>query len=183
MSSTGGSTIDRPTLIIRPLTADDLAAVQRIEESASPDPWSAALFADELAGNRSDRHWSVATVDGAVVGFGGLMFVADEAHIMNLAVDPARHRQGIASRLVADLLLTAGDRGSVAATLEVRVSNQPALMLYRRFGFEQAGRRPRYYPDGEDAAIMWVHRIYDRDYRSRLEEQAIGSRPSGRADR
>ncbi len=158
----------------RTLAHDDLAEVHRIEEAVSPDPWSAALFADELAGNRDDRHWLVAEVDGLVVGFGGLLFVADEAHIMNLAVAPESQRQGVAAGLVARLMVAAGDRGAIAATLEVRSSNEPALGLYHRFGFAEAGQRPRYYPDGEDAVIMWVHHIYRPEYRQLLD-RAIGT--------
>ena len=164
----------RAAIGIRTMAADDLAVVHRIEELVSPDPWSRSLFADELATARNDRHWLVATMAGAVVGYGGLLFVADEAHIMNLAVDPVRQRQGIASRLVANLLLAAGDRGSIAATLEVRASNRQAKGLYRRFGFVESGHRPRYYPDGEDAVIMWVHRMYRSEYRRLLSELANG---------
>lgn len=170
--TSGTPTVGQPPLTTRPLTEEDLDAVHGIELAVSPDPWSAGLFADELRGDRNDRQWQVATIDDAIVGFGGLMLVADEAHIMNLAVAPDRQRRGIAARLVAELLTVAGDRGSIAATLEVRDSNRPALALYRRFGFTEAGRRPRYYPDGEDAVIMWVHRIYERKYRELLVAEA-----------
>jgi ribosomal-protein-alanine N-acetyltransferase len=164
---------DQTTLTFRPLQQWDLEAVQRIEDSVSPDPWSAALFADELAGDTSDRLWMVAVADGGeVVGFGGLLFIVDEAHIMNLAVAGDRQRQGIASALVSRLLTAAGDRGATGATLEVRASNRAALALYRRFRFEEAGRRPRYYPNGEDAVIMWVHRIYRPDYQRFLATAA-----------
>ena len=156
-------------LVARPLAATDLDAVHAIERAASLDPWSRALFADELAGSRGDRHWLVAVDGSQVVGFGGVMLIADEAHVMNLAVRSAHRRRGIAAGLVADLLLEAGDRGAVAATLEVRSGNGPAIALYRRFGFAGAGRRPGYYPDGEDAEIMWLHRLHDRGVRARLE--------------
>lgn len=171
--------MNRWSVGIRELMAEDLVAVHDIEVAVSPDPWSAELFADELAGGRTDRHWLVAVSDGAVVGFGGLLFVADEAHIMNLAVAPDRRRQGIAATLVANLLSTAGDRGSIAATLEVRASNEAALGLYRSFGFTESGRRPRYYPDGEDALIMWVHRIHRFEYRRMLDERAATEIPAG----
>ncbi|MEM9652795.1 MAG: ribosomal protein S18-alanine N-acetyltransferase [Actinomycetota bacterium] len=149
--------------------AAHLDAVHTIETDASPDPWSRDLFASELDGGGPDRRWLVALNDrGEVVGFGGLLFVLDEAHIMNLAVAPTVQRQGLASALVARLLLDAGDRGTISVTLEVRPSNGPALALYHRFGFESAGRRPGYYPDGEDAVIMWLHRIHRPEVRARL---------------
>ncbi|MGH1491048.1 MAG: ribosomal protein S18-alanine N-acetyltransferase [Acidimicrobiales bacterium] len=164
-----------PQIVVRPFAHDDVAAVHNIEEAVSPDPWSAALFADELvgqvAGERSDRYWLVAELDGRVVGFGGLLFAADEAHIMNLAVAPELQRRGIAALLVARLLAVAGDRGATAATLEVRASNLAALALYQRFGFDEAGRRPRYYPDGEDALILWVHHIYRTEFRKMLAKR------------
>ncbi|MGB5758919.1 MAG: ribosomal protein S18-alanine N-acetyltransferase [Acidimicrobiales bacterium] len=174
MGDARASITRQATIGIRAMAADDLAVVHRIEELVSPDPWSRSLFADELATARDDRQWLVATVAGEVVGYGGLLFVADEAHIMNLAVDPVRQRQGIASRLVANLLLAAGDRGTIAATLEVRASNWQAQGLYRRFGFVESGHRPRYYPDGEDAVIMWVHRMYRSEFRRMLSERANG---------
>jgi ribosomal-protein-alanine N-acetyltransferase len=158
------------TVELRPFAAEDVDAVHRIEVAVGPDPWSASLFADELRGDGSDRLWLVAADQpgGSPIGFGGLLFIADEAHVMNLAVDPAHQRKGIAAHLLSQLLTLAGDRGATGATLEVRASNGPALSLYGRFGFSEAGRRPRYYPDGEDAVIMWAHRIYELAYREHL---------------
>jgi ribosomal-protein-alanine N-acetyltransferase len=165
------------------LTVEDLDRVHAIEVSASPDPWSRNLFADELAGDRDDRRWLVAEptdrtgASSDLVGFGGVMVIADEAHIMNVAVEPKHRRQGIAARLVARLLLDVADGGASAATLEVRAGNDPAAGLYRRFGFVEAGRRPRYYPDGEDAIIMWLHRLQDQGVRSVLEQAVDGRAP------
>jgi len=157
-----------PTVAIdlRPLAAADLDRVHTLEVEGSEDPWSLDLLAGELEGDRSDRHWLVATgPDGTILGFGGVLQVVDEAHIMNLVVDPAWRRHGIARRLLGQLLLDIGDRGAIAATLEVRAGNDAAVALYSGFGFERAGRRPRYYPDGTDAEIMWCHRIHRTDRR------------------
>lgn len=158
------------TVELRPFASEHVDAVHRIEVAVGPDPWSASLFADELSGDGSDRLWLVAVdrPSGDPIGFGGLLFIADEAHVMNLAVDPNHQRRGVAAHLLSKLLTEAGDRGATGATLEVRASNEPALGLYGRFGFAEAGRRPRYYPDGEDAVIMWAHKIYELDYRERL---------------
>ncbi len=174
-SGDGVSTFAPAALTIRPFTIDDVSAVHRIEVAVSPDPWSADLFAGELLGGGAPRCWLVAAVDDRLVGFGGVMLTVDEAHIMNLAVDPSTQRSGIAARLLAVLLQTAGDRGATAATLEVRASNLAALALYRRFDFVESGGRPRYYADGEDAVIMWAHRIHRPAYRSTLERVAEGA--------
>lgn len=173
-----------PTLELRPLATPDLDQVHAIEVAASPDPWSRDLLAGELTGDRGDRHWLVAlgpandrTSDRAsapIVGFGGVLQVVDEAHIMNLVIDPAWRRQGVASRLLAKLLVDIGDRGAISATLEVRSANTAAIGLYQSFGFELAGRRPRYYPDGEDAEIMWCHRIDRTESRDRFNAIAVG---------
>lgn len=79
---------------------------------------------------------------------------ADVWHLMNVAVAPRRRRQGIAATLIDEMLAKAGPEARI--TLEVRTSNQSAIAMYRRFGFQAAGVRKRYYSDtGEDAVIMW----------------------------
>lgn len=154
-----------------PMGRPHLDAVHRLETAVSPDPWSFDLLADELADDgATDRQWLVALADDQrLVGFGGVLRMADEAHVMNLVVDPAERRRGLASRLLARLLLAAADQGSVAATLEVRAGNEAALALYRSFGFETAGRRPHYYSNGDDAEIMWLHHLYRPAVRARIE--------------
>ena len=75
-------------------------------------------------------------------------------HLMNIAVDPLRRREGIARAMLQEMFERAGPDEQY--TLEVRTSNAPAIALYERYGFRRAGRRPRYYRDtGEDAMIMW----------------------------
>lgn len=142
-------------MIFRPLSMGDINAVAAIEARVSPDPWSAKLFAGELDVHQASRHWLVAEDSEAqIVGFGGTMFVAGEAHVMNIAVSPDHARKGIARRLLARLITEAIERGSEALTLEVRVSNEPAIALYRQFKLAPVGARPRYYPDGENALIL-----------------------------
>jgi ribosomal-protein-alanine N-acetyltransferase len=90
-----------------------------------------------------------------VVGYAGYWFVVDEAHISTIAVHPEWRGRGVGEHLLVHLLGQALDLGAVAATLEVRVSNTAAQNLYRKYGFEQVGRRRRYYRDnGEDALLM-----------------------------
>lgn len=144
------------------MSRTDLPRVVTIDALASPCPWQGSAFLTELA--RDDRRYLVARVvrglpvgqhDAEVVGFAGLALLADEGHVMTLAVDPAVQGRGVGARLVAGLLEVAASAGLEAVTLEVRASNGPARRLYGRAGFEEAGVRPRYYPDGEDAVIMW----------------------------
>ena len=105
------------------------------------------------------------------MGFAGLMLVAGDGHITNVGVDEACRRQAIATRLVLELARRALAEGAVALTLEVRVSNDAAQALYRRFGFVPAGVRKAYYADtNEDALIMWANDIDTPEYRARLFE-------------
>lgn len=91
-----------------------------------------------------------------LLGFGCLWAIADEAHITILAIHPEYRQQGLGQALLVALLKSAYQRELKWATLEVRASNQAALSLYQRFGFQEAGRRKRYYQDnGEDALILW----------------------------
>lgn len=160
----------RDAVVIREMTADDVSAVAELERQAAVDPWSESLFEAELS--QADRCWLVAVVedqtgvaadgkaDGKrVVGFAGAMTVADDAHVMNIAVAPNRQGQGVARRLLTELLAVVAGHGARAATLEVRADNNAALHLYRRFGFEEAGRRPGYYSDGADGIIMWRYSL------------------------
>lgn len=146
-----------------------LRQVLRIEEACYPKPWTAALFSSELA-QRASRRYIVASVGPLVVGFCGLMLVADEGHVTNVAVDPQWWGRGVAAWLLLDMARAAPGQGARHLTLEVRVGNARAQALYRRFGFAPAGLRRNYYPEtGEDAIIMWAHDVDGPDYASRLQ--------------
>lgn len=121
------------------------------------------MFAEELT--RDDRRYLVVADDGAAIGYGGIALLAGEAHVMGLAVVPARQGEGHGAALLDALLVVAARAGCDAVTLEVRPSNEVARRLYRAAGFEEAGRRPGYYPDGEAALLLWRHDLpaTDRD--------------------
>jgi [ribosomal protein S18]-alanine N-acetyltransferase len=139
---------------LRVATPGDAATCAAIDGATSTQPWSEAAFAEELA--RDDRHYRVAVVDdGEVVGYGGIAVLAGDAHVMGLAVRSAARRRGWGGALLAALVAAAADAGCDGVTLEVRPSNEPARRLYGRAGFSVAGRRHGYYPDGEDALILW----------------------------
>jgi [ribosomal protein S18]-alanine N-acetyltransferase len=142
---------------IRRLSLHDLEAIERIERSTYPTPWSRSMFAGELAKPSSLSLGAYDTDEGdRLIAYLVVSRYVDAWHIMNLAVDPLHRRRGVASRLLDELFeRTAGDarRGY---TLEVRISNESAIALYERFGFEPSGVRRGYYTDNrEDALIMW----------------------------
>jgi ribosomal-protein-alanine N-acetyltransferase len=140
-------------LQIRRLTYADLPQVIAIERRAFPTPWSLAMFVLELS--KPGGVCLAAQDPDGVAGYLVCSRYADVWHLMNVAVDPAERRSGVATALL-DELLARVDGPDARFTLEVRESNQPAIALYERFGFLSAGMRRRYYQDnGEDALIMW----------------------------
>lgn len=158
-----------PTLQLRELTEADLDRVAEIESISNASPWSRSLFAGELEMTAAERLWVVGEENGAVVGFAGAMFVGGDVHIMNVAVDPNRRRRGFARILVAELLRRSVAAGGRHATLEVREGNDAAIALYRRFRLGPVGIRSGYYPDGEDALILWAHDIDTLEYAALLK--------------
>ncbi len=137
---------------IRPLTYADLPQVVAIERRSLPTPWSLAMFVLELS--KPDGACMAAVQDGRLAGYVICSRYDDVWHVMSVAVDPARRRQGIATTLLERIFDQVGHDARV--TLEVRPSNVGAIALYERLGFLAAGSRRRYYQDnGEDALIMW----------------------------
>jgi ribosomal-protein-alanine N-acetyltransferase len=161
---------DPGTLEVRitPMRRRHLRSVIRIEQQVYPRPWTFGLFLSEI-GQRASRLYVVARVGGEVVGYAGLFRAMDDGHITTVAVDPAWHRHGIATRMLLALARGAIDRGCVNLTLEVRMSNSGAQALYQRFGFVPAGVRKGYYPEtGEDALVMWANDVDRPEYAARL---------------
>jgi len=136
----------------------DVAQVHEIERLSFATPWPSYAFEQELTGNRLARYVVARVGSGSlerVVGFAGVWLMVDEAHITTFGVHPDWRRQGIGASLMVRLLELAEELGARHMTLEVRAGNVAAQALYQRFGFEVAGRRPHYYTDdGEDALIM-----------------------------
>ncbi|SEO68267.1 ribosomal protein S18-alanine N-acetyltransferase [Trujillonella endophytica] len=139
---------------LRPMRLADLPAVMRMEEELfAPDTWTASMYRDELS--RTDTRSYLVAVDGAdVVGYAGLIAYDDEAHVATIGVTGSRQGEGLGA-LLLDTLLAEADRRSPAVLLEVRADNEVAQGLYRRRGFAEIGRRPRYYqPSNTDAVVM-----------------------------
>jgi ribosomal-protein-alanine N-acetyltransferase len=154
---------------VQPMKRRHVRSVLRIEQQVYPRPWSASLFHSELA-LRSTRAYFVARVGRDLVGYSGLMMTLDEAHVTTIAVDPRRHRAKIGTRLLLVLVREAIARGATAVTLEVRMSNDAAQDLYRRFGFAPVGVRKNYYQEvNEDALVMWVYEVDQPEYGTLLD--------------
>ncbi len=142
-----------PELRIRCMTEDDLDQVVIIER-AFPAPWSREMFQQELR-QTGPGEARVAVRGPVVLGYILCWYVADEVHIVNLAVHEKWRRQGIARLLLEDAFSTARERALRIATLEVRVHNLPAVSLYEALDFRSIAVRKGYYADnGEDALVM-----------------------------
>ncbi len=142
---------------IRQAKPGDEGAIYEIEKICFPDPWSLESIRYELEENER-AFYVVAVHSGRVVGYAGLWWVLDEGHITNVAVRPGYRNRKIAEGLLSVLIGHTVEAGVLHHTLEVRMSNEPAINLYRKFGFEDAGVRKGYYRfGGEDALIMWRH--------------------------
>lgn len=146
-------------LTIRPMQMDDLQQVRRIDQVSFSLPWPESAYRFELTENPASRSW-VAVYDSAdgeqvVVGMIVVWLILDEAHIATLAVHPDYRERGIGSILLVEALQSVLLQGARSAFLEVRASNLVAQKLYQHFGFEIVNRRPRYYKDNlEDALLM-----------------------------
>jgi [ribosomal protein S18]-alanine N-acetyltransferase len=145
---------------IRPLAYADLPQVIAIERRAFTSPWSLAMFVLELSKPTSLCFAAVEAGPahpqggGPLVGYLICSRFDTVWHLMNVAVDPDQRRRGIGWALLGRMIETAGPE--VPYTLEVRETNAPAIEMYERLHFRAAGKRPRYYRDnGEDAVIMW----------------------------
>ncbi|RDI73465.1 rimI: ribosomal-protein-alanine acetyltransferase [Gaiella occulta] len=140
---------------LRKLELSDLDAIERIERASYPTPWSRSMFASELA-KPSSLSIAAVTPDEGLIGYLVLSRYVDAWHVMNVAVAPSHRRLGVASAMLEHLFeVTRGDEQR-GYTLEVRVSNVPAVRLYERLGFVARGIRRGYYTDNrEDALIMW----------------------------
>lgn len=157
------------TLSTETMRRRHLRKVLDIEDKLYPRPWTHGTFVSELSQMRAgNRYYLVAYVGDTMVGYAGLMFSGDDAHVTNIAVDPAWQNRGVATEMMLDLVLLAHDRGCVAMTLEVRYTNVVAQNLYRRFGFVPAGVRQRYYENTDDAIVMWAHGVDTPEFMERI---------------
>ena len=147
-------------ITIRKMTTEDLPRVHELDEMCFNTPWPLRTFRYELEENRSSRQLVAENEHGLIVGAIVSWLVVDEVHIATLSVDPDFRRQKVATRLVCVALQEGIARGATSSTLEVRAGNAAAQRLYYRFGYQLVGRRPGYYQDnGEDAMLLTLHEL------------------------
>jgi ribosomal-protein-alanine N-acetyltransferase len=141
---------------IRRLSPADIDAIGEIERASMPAPWSPAMFAGEIAKPTSVCLGAYEPLSGDLLGYVIVSRYVDAWHVMNLVVESAHRRHGIATRLLEAVFEQTKDEGRRGFTLEVRVSNRAAIKLYESMGFRAQGLRRGYYTDNrEDAVIMW----------------------------
>lgn len=131
----------------------DVPAVHEIDLLAFSLPWPERSFRFEVTSNPAARCW-VAESEGRIVGMIVVWMIVDEAHVATIATHPDFRRQGIGDELLTHALVSALSEGAVKSMLEVRASNEAAQRMYRRFGYVEDGRRPRYYKDNHEDAIL-----------------------------
>lgn len=147
-----------------PMQADHLDELARLERICFSRPWSRTMLAEELENQCAAFLVAEEPVTEKVVGYAGLLVMADEGYITNVAVFPEYRRRGVAEQLIAVFDKFARGNRLAFLTLEVRPSNAAAIALYQRFGFEEVGRRRNYYDlPKEDALILTKNYTYEED--------------------
>lgn len=138
------------------MTAADIGAVAEIEKNCFSSPWTEEGLESELTNPQAE--FFVLECDGSVAAYMGMHIVLDECYIANVAVSPAFRKKGFGQRLVENALAVAKEKSCSFITLEVRVSNTPAIELYGKCGFEKIGERKNFYSSPtENALIMTLY--------------------------
>ena len=150
---------------INHMEKSDLPTVMEIERQSFPHPWPEIAFKQGARRTNPHCHFLVARTNSVPIAFIIFSIVADDVHITNFAVSPAHRRQNVGKYLLAKSLAHIKTQGGRNIFLEVRISNLPALNLYRQFGFRIADFRRKYYPDdGEDAYILWLPHLAEIEF-------------------
>ena len=149
---------------IVPMTADHLDDIARLEQICFSRPWSRRMLAEELENQCAAFLVALEPGTEKVIGYAGLLVMADEGYITNVAVFPEYRRRGVAEQIIQVFCDFAQGNHLAFLTLEVRPSNAPAISLYNSFGFEEVGRRKNYYDlPREDALILTRYFLYEED--------------------
>lgn len=154
------------TIIINRMTPDDVDGVIDIEQSAYGDHhWSKESFLGEIS-NELARYYTLKTQEGILAGYAGCWHILEEAHITTIAIRPEYRRRKYAETLLKRIIDDCYKEKIKYITLEVRVSNEPAINLYSKYGFSSFGTRKGYYQDNnEDALIMWTKNIFFDEFK------------------
>ena len=153
-------------IIVKELSKDDVDRVFEIESQAYGEHhWSKDAFYSEI-NNKVAKYYTASLDDGQVVGYIGTWHIVDEAHITTIATSKDFLRNKIAETLIVKSLQDCYNEFIKYITLEVRISNIPAIKLYEKYGFKSLGTRKGYYQDNnEDALIMWTENIFSESYK------------------
>jgi len=178
-----------PPYKVEPMQWGDVPQVMAIERKAFTLPWSDYTYRHELLENRNAHYFVARRLNGgvlnkstwltrllkvepkaAIVGYGGFWIVLDEAHISTIASDEQWRGRGIGELMLLAMIERSIELGAGEVTLEVRVTNQVAQGLYRKYGFEVVGQRPGYYRDNnEDADLMTAFKVDRPEYQAKLK--------------
>lgn len=151
-------------IAIRRMELKDIPEVVEIDRSSFTLPWTERSYKYEIQENMAARCW-VTTVDERVAGMLVVWIILDEAHIATIATHPHLRRRGLARRMLTRALVSAREEGAQKALLEVRARHAAAQKIYCDIGFVEVGRRPKYYHDnGEDAVLMTLENLEDLKY-------------------
>ncbi|HEX2991272.1 MAG TPA: ribosomal protein S18-alanine N-acetyltransferase [Anaerolineales bacterium] len=160
-------------LLIRKMTLEDIPAIVQLDQVSFSLPWPERSFRFEVTDNPASRCW-VAEIDQRIAGMVVAWLFVNEVHIATIATHPDFRRMGIGSRLLSHTLLQALEEGARSSFLEVRESNLAAQEMYRRFGYEETGRRRRYYRDNDEDAILMSLEPLNRDHLILDDDAAAG---------
>ena len=161
---------------LKPLTPSEVAEVVALDEICLGGLWKAEAYLREIESDKSTL--IVLNLDDGelngrsrIIGMGCLWSIVDEAHITLLAIHPNCRRQGLGQLLLFELLKDAIARKLAWATLEVNENNLAAINLYKKYGFQIAGKRKNYYqPAGDDALVLWLKNIQHSEFKTRLAQ-------------
>ena len=149
---------------IRRMEMKDIPEVVEIDRSSFTLPWTERSYKYEVQENSAARCW-VTMVDGRVASMLVLWLIVDEAHIATIATHPQFRRRGFARQILIKSLVSARGEGALKSLLEVRARHVIAQKIYCDIGFVEVGRRPMYYRDnGEDAVLMTLENLNDLKY-------------------
>ena len=165
------SVVDIFKIHIDKMTTEDIDAVVEIEKDAYGEHhWAKSSFYDEMSNNLA-KYYAAKTEDGELVGYAGTWHIIDEGHITTIAIKKDYLRKHIGEAIIVKIIEDCYCANIKYLTLEVRVSNEPAIGLYTKYGFNSLGTRKGYYQDNnEDALIMWTENIFYDKFKTRFEE-------------
>ena len=165
------SIVNVAEIYISKMCAEDIEKVVEIEaEAYGEHHWSKSSFYDEMQNNLA-KYYVAKTANGDLVGYAGTWHIIDEAHITTIAVKKSHLRQHIGEAIIVKIIEDCYSVGIKYLTLEVRVSNEPAIALYTKYGFNSLGTRKGYYQDNnEDALIMWTENIFYDKFKTLFNE-------------